>query len=294
MIDFSKIKLRPLKERKSKFSIGEIVRLDEKINVLNDENLKKLSAEILKARKNDEQVIFMMGAHLIKQGLSLFIIEMIRNGTIRHLAMNGAALIHDFEIAFIGETSEDVAENLPDGSFGMWTETLKMINEAVKKSSLGYGKAIGKLIHEKGMKFKEYSILYWCHKKKIPVTVHTAIGTEIIYQYPYCDGAALGRASYLDFKIFTDSVSRLQDGVIVNIGSAVIMPEVFLKSLSIVRNLGFKVDRFVSANLDMIDHYRTRVNVVERPTSKGGIGLNIVARHEETLPSLCKLLEETK
>jgi hypothetical protein len=287
MIDFQAIKLRPLKERINKFGVQDIITLDKNSKWQEFEGLKTLASHI-----KEKRCILMMGAHSIKVGLSLYLIELLKKGFISHFAMNGAALIHDFEIAYHGATSEDVSVYLKDGSFGMWDETLRLINETVKHTEGGYATVISKLIADKGFAYRDYSVLYWCYKLHIPVTAHTAIGTEIIYQYPHCDGAALGRASYHDFKLFADSVSRLDGGVIVNLGSAVVMPEVFLKALSIVRNLGYKVDRFVSANLDMIDHYRTRVNVVERPISNGGVGINITGRHENTVPALLRLLED--
>jgi hypothetical protein len=166
-----------------------------------------------------------------------------------------------------------------------------MMNEAIKEGSLenrGFGESIGRLISN--LPFREESLIYHAWKLNIPITVHTSIGAEIIYQHPSCDGGAIGKTSYHDFKILTDSLSKLEGGVLVNIGSAVIMPEVFLKSFTIARNLGFEIKKFTAANMDMIKHYRPTVNVLQRPTSMGGISLEIMGRHEKTIPSLYKLV----
>jgi len=291
-MDFSKIQTCPIGKRKNLESIKDFIRLDNDIEIEN-KDLKVLAEKIIKAHKDGKQVIAMFGGHVVKVGCSPLMIDLMKRGVLTHLAVNGAVTIHDFEIALIGETSEDVAANIEDGSFGMSEETGRMMTDAINagaKSGIGWGRAIGKMIAEKDLKFKEESICYWAYKLDIPMTAHTAIGTEIIYQHPNCDGAAMGKASYDDFKILTESLTKLQDGVIMNIGSAVIMPEVFLKSFTIVRNLGHKVERFTAANLDMLKHYRPKVNVVERPTSKGGLGLQIHERHEKTIPTLHKLI----
>lgn len=293
MLDFNKIRTIPLKERKNKFALRDMVPLENSQILTNNEDLINLSKEITKARENKKSFILMMGAHPIKLGLSLFLIDVLQKKIITHLAMNGAGAIHDFEVAFIGATSEDVLENLKDGTFGMAWETGHYLNQAAKKASgsnLGFGYSIGKMISDLDLPYKKFSIFYNAYKLDIPITVHTAIGAEIIYQHPECDAAALGKASYTDFKILTESVSKLEEGVIVNLGSAVIMPEVFLKSFIIARNLGFNINNFVAANLDMADHYRPRKNIVERPTSFGGKGFIILEKHENSIPTLHYLL----
>lgn len=292
MIDFNKIRTFPIKNRKNKFSIKEAIPVNNKIFVQNHQ-LESLADKISKARQDKKQIIFMMGAHPIKVGCSLLLIDLIKKGFITHLAVNGAFAIHDFEIALIGETSEYVEETIQDGSFGMAEETGKFLNDAAKEAAIleiGYGESIARKIKKNNLEYKRYSVIYNAYKKKIPITVHTAIGAEVIYQHPSCDGASLGKSSYQDFKIFVESVSKLEGGVVLNIGSAVIMPEVFLKALSIVRNLGFPVKKFTSANLDMIEHYRPIMNVVKRPTSSGGTGYSIIERHERSIPTLHKLL----
>lgn len=284
MIDLNKVKTYPIRERKNLVSLKDFMQLDAKYEKCDDPQLRELAKSILKAHKEKKKTILMFGAHLIKKGLSLYVIDLMKRGFISHLATNGAGSIHDFEIALIGQTSEDVALTLKNGRFGMAEETSSMINNAVKNSAAGYGLTVGKLVSN--LPNKEYSIFNAAYSLGIPITVHVAIGTDINHQHPSCDAAAIGRASYEDFKILTNSVSQLEHGVILNVGSAVILPEVFLKALNISRNLGYKVNNFTAANLDMIKHYRPSVNVVARPTANGGKGFNIIGFHEHTIPTL--------
>lgn len=289
-IDLKKVKLYSISERMNRVSIKDFVNPESEIGPFEDEDLDRLAERIVESYRSGKKVILMSGAHLIKCGLSLYIIELMKKKIITHLALNGAGAIHDFEIAFIGATSEYVEQNLADGSFGMAKET-GIINEIVKKSRSGFGESVGRYIEE-NLEHRRFSILGNAYRLKIPATVHVAIGTDIIHQHPNFDGAATGRASYEDFRIFVASVSELEGGVIINVGSAVILPEVFLKALSTARNLGCTVSKFTAANLDMIDHYRPRVNVVERPTAEGGKGFNIIERHEKTIPYLYKKVTE--
>ena len=293
MLDFSKIKTIPIKRRKNKVKLRDLVKPENSKILMDSIELNELSDITTNAVIRNKQVIVMMGAHVIKTGMSLLIIDLMKKGIIKHIAMNGAGPIHDFELALIGETSEYVENTIEDGTFGMIEETGKILNEAVKegaKNNFGYGYSIGKKISDLNLKNKEYSILYNAYKLDIPVTVHVAIGTDIIHQHPSCDGAAIGKTSYQDFRIFAESVSKLEEGVILNIGSAVILPEVFLKSLTIARNLGYKVKKITAANFDMNNHYRPRENVVTRPTSLGGRGFIIIGRHEHTIPTFHRLL----
>lgn len=293
MLDFSKLKRIPLSQRYNKVTLKDIIPLDNNIKPIVSKELNELADSVVKAYKNNKQIILMIGAHVIKVGLSLFLIDMMKRGIIKHIAMNGATPIHDFEIAHQGATSEDVAKNIEDGSFGMAEETGWFINTAIKEgaeNNIGCGNAIGKKIIETELRHLNYSILATAYKLNIPTTVHIAIGCDIVHMHPSCDGSALGKTSYEDFKLFTESVSKLEGGVLINLGSSVIMPEVFIKALSIVRNLGFPVRNFTTANLDMIRHYRPDVNVVTRPISLGGKGFHIIERHERTLPSLYKLI----
>ena len=289
MLDFNKIKTISIKQRKNKVKLNDLIKPEDSKVLFDSRELNELAEKLIDAYKNKKQVILMMGAHVIKVGMSLLIIDLMKKGVVKHIAMNGAGPIHDFELALIGETSEYVEQTIEDGTFGMMEETGSILNAAIKegaKNNLGMGYSIGNKINGLNLPNKECSILYNAYKLGIPATVHVAIGTDIIHQHPSCDGAAVGKTSYQDFKIFAESVSGLEEGVILNVGCAVILPEVFLKALTISRNLGFKVEKITAANLDMTDHYRPRENVVQRPTSLGGKGFNIIERHEKTIPTL--------
>ncbi|MBI2541632.1 hypothetical protein HYV80_02910 [Candidatus Woesearchaeota archaeon] len=295
MLDFSKIKTISIRQRKNKVKLNGLIRPENSKIMIDSDDFDELTGSIITAAQNNKQIILMMGAHVIKVGMSLLIIDLMKKGVIRHVAMNGAGPIHDFELALIGETSEYVEQTVEDGTFGMVEETGSLLNDAIKegaKKNHGMGYSIGKKIDELNLPNKECSILWNAFRLNIPVTVHVAIGTDIIHQHPGCDGAALGKTSYNDFRIFADSVSRLEEGVILNIGCAVILPEVFLKALTIARNLGFKVKKITAANFDMIGHYRPRENVVKRPTSLGGKGFIIAEMHEKTIPTLHRKIVE--
>ena len=289
MLDFTQIKTISIKQRKNKVKLNDLIKPDESEILFSSNEFNELIKIIIDTYKNNKQIILMMGAHVVKVGMSLLIIDLMKKGIIKHIAMNGAGPIHDFELALIGETSEYVEQTIEDGTFGMIEETGCMLNEAIKegaKNNRGLGYSIGKKIDDLNLPNRNYSILYNAYKLGIPVTVHVAIGTDIIHQHPSCDGEAIGKTTYQDFKIFVESVSKLENGVVLNVGSAVILPEVFLKALTIARNLGCKVENITAANFDMIDHYRPRENVVQRPTSLGGKGFIIIERHEKTIPSL--------
>src|SRR3989338_8709283 len=293
MLDFSKIKTIPIKQRKNKVKLSDLIRPENSKVMMDSIELNDLVYRTINASIRNKQIIVMMGAHVIKTGMSLLIIDLMKKGIINNIAMNGAGPIHDFELALIGETSEYVENTIEDGTFGMIEETGRILNEAIKEgaeNNFGMGYSIGKKIGDLNLKNKEYSILYNTYKLNIPVTVHVAIGTDIIHQHPSCDGAAIGKTSYQDFKIFAECVSKLEEGVILNLGSAVILPEVFLKALTVARNLGCKVEKITAANFDMNNHYRPRENVVARPTSMGGTGFSIIERHEKTIPTLHRLI----
>jgi len=293
MLDFNKIKTISIKQRKNKVKLSDLVKPEDSKILMDSIELNELADITINAAARNKQVIVMIGAHVIKVGMSLLIIDLMKKGIVKHIAMNGAGPIHDFELALIGETSEYVEQTIEDGTFGMIEETGRILNEAIKegaKNNYGMGYAIGKKINDLNLPYKEYSILYNAYKLNIPVTVHVAIGTDIIHQHPSCDGAAIGKTSYQDFKIFAEGVSKLEEGVILNIGCAVILPEVFLKALTIARNLGYKVENITAANFDMTNHYRPRENVVTRPTSLGGKGFIIIERHEKTIPTLHMLI----
>ncbi len=251
--------------------------------------LKEVAKDIARCGKENNEFVFMMGAHSVKTGLNPYIIRLMEDGFITCLATNGATAIHDIEIAFFGETSEDVSEQLPAGDFGMVDETSKLFHKSAKfafENKISLGKAIGKTIVEEGAKYRGISIFGKAYELGIPFCVHTATGTEIIYQHPDCDGSILGETSLRDFRIFANHIAHLSEGVILNLGSAVIMPEVFLKALSLARHLGNKVENFTAVVIDMIKHYRSFENVVNRPTIKSGKGYYITGPHEILLPLL--------
>ena len=213
MLDFTKIKTISIKQRKNKVKLSDLVKPEDSDILINSKEFNDLIKKIIDAHKNKKQIILMMGAHLIKVGMSLLIIDLMKKGVINHIAMNGAGPIHDFELALIGGTSEYVEKTIEDGTFGMIEETGSILNEAIKegaKNNDGLGYAIGKKIDDLNLQNKEYSILYNAYKLSIPVTVHVAIGTDIIHQHPSCDGASIGKTSYIDFKICTESVIKLE------------------------------------------------------------------------------------
>jgi hypothetical protein len=227
---------------------------------------------------------------VLKVGLSPLIIDLMRRGLITHVATNGASAIHDWEMAYQGATSEDVSENLPDGSFGFWRETMEALNGAAKRAQdngEGYGEAVGKQILEDELPHRDLSVFAEAARLGIPATVHVAFGCDITHMDPDLDGAALGAATQKDFWTFADSIGRLEKGVWLNVGSAVIMPEVFLKAVSIARNRGQLTDDFMTCNFDMLQQYRAFTNVVQRPPKNGR---SILAMHEIVLPLLHQAL----
>jgi hypothetical protein len=305
-LDFSKIKTYALSERPNKVAVGDFAGVPRKgesfagflkklPRFLAASDFQKIVTAIADAVRSQRPVILMMGAHPIKCGLNPVIVDMMRRGVISAVAFNGAGAIHDFETAYQGETSEDVQAGLDDGTFGMVDETSRLMNAALQAGGakgLGAGAALGEAIAEGRFERRELSILHTGIEKQIPVTVHIAIGTDIIHQHPTASGAVLGEATYRDFQRFASVVAQLEGGVVLNIGSAVIMPEVFLKALTIARNLGHEVRQFTSANFDMIRHYRPSENVVRRPTHLGGQGFYIVGHHELMLPLLFAAVAE--
>ena len=276
------------------------------------EGFDELIDRIVTARKNDRPVIWSMGAHVVKNHLSRYIIELMKMGVITHIAANGATSIHDFELAYLGGTSEDVPTAIEDGSFGMWEETGAWMNEALQygaKNGMGYGEALGYYIDIHPEKFpnREDCILWNAYKLDIPATYAIALGTDIIHQHPTCDMAAIGACSGVDFKRMAYSVAQLDGGVFLNFGSSVIGPEVFLKTLSIARNLGYPTFAITTANFDLVNlgnyrckigyevpnyYYRPRKNIVNRPTCRGGMGWHFVGDHLVTIPTLYDRVKE--
>ncbi|WKZ19180.1 MAG: hypothetical protein QY310_01145 [Candidatus Jettenia sp. CY-1] len=296
-LDLSKIKTYSIKERKNLSSINVFSKpvlpsdgihafFKSLPEILASANLRKIIHAIVEAYQNEHHVVMAIGAHVIKCGLSPLIIDLMKRNVVTALAMNGAAAIHDYEISLIGATSEDVAASLKDGSFGMAKETAGAFQSASAKGiteNIGLGRALGNRIHEEKNEYHGLSLLAWGARLNIPITVHVALGTDTIHMHPNISGKDLGESSHIDFKILASVVSELEGGVWLNIGSAVIMPEVFLKAICIARNLGYKVENFTTVNMDMIQHYRPRTNVLKRPTQ---YGYEITGHHEIMLPLL--------
>lgn len=305
-LDFSRIRTYGLAERANKVAVTDFAGIHEKggsvfefleklPRFLAANDFRAIAAAMAAAVKNGRPVVVMMGAHPIKCGLNSVLVDAMRRGVVAAVAFNGAGAIHDFETAYQGETSEDVQKGLDDGSFGMVDETSRLMNAALKegvREGFGAGQALGSAINAAQYPNRHLSILATGAELGIPVTTHIAIGTDIIHQHPTVDGAVLGEASYRDFQRFASVVAALEGGVVLNIGSAVIMPEVFLKALTIARNLGNKVEHFTAATFDMMRQYRPAENVVRRPTHLGGRGYYIVGHHEIMIPLLFAAVTE--
>ncbi|MEW6593914.1 MAG: hypothetical protein AB1413_03480 [Thermodesulfobacteriota bacterium] len=243
--------------------------------------------------KAGRPIVVGLGAHVIKVGLNPVLIDLMERGIITGLALNGAGIVHDTEIAMVGRTSEEVEQVLGAGAFGAAKETGEEINAAINQGAakgLGLGAAVGDYLLARNFPHNHVSLLASARRLNIPLTVHVAIGTDIIHIHPSADGAAIGRTSHEDFKLFCAMISDLEGGAYLNLGSAVLLPEVFLKAITVVRNLGHTVERFVTANFDFIRHYRPMTNVVNRPTMSGGKGYNITSHHELMIPLLAAAL----
>lgn len=297
-LSFDKLQTYSVHDRYSKVSVKDFAR-PVGPNMTISQLMEALPAQLMgvdfpdlikrtaQAHKQGRPIILGMGAHVIKVGLNPILISLMERGIISAIALNGAGIIHDTEIALVGRTSEEVADVLGKGAFGAAQETGEILNTAIIKGNqqgLGIGEAVGKMLHDEQLKFNDHSLLAAAYKLKIPVTVHVAMGTDIIHIHPSVDGSAIGEAGHRDFRLFCSLVSDLQDGVYLNVGSAVLLPEVFLKALTVVRNLGHEVKQFTTANFDFIRHYRPATNVVHRPTLEGGKGFNFTGHHELMLP----------
>jgi deoxyhypusine synthase len=269
--------------------------LDALPDTLAARDLRDLARAIAAAHHRRRTFLLMMGAHPIKVGLGPLICALIRDGILSGIATNGSAIIHDFELAFAGRTSEDVGAELGEGNFGMVEETGAFLNGAARiaaEEGRGLGEVAGREIERARLKFRDASIFAAAYAAGIPATVHVTLGADIIHMHPGADGAAIGAASFADFHRLTAVVAGLSRGVVLNLGSAVVMPEVFLKALNLARNLGNKVDRFTAADMDFVRHYRPRVNVVERPTIDGGRGIMLTGHHELMFPLLVAAIRE--
>ena len=307
MININKVKTYSIKSRFSKVKAGDFAKIPAKSrsfsafyaslpNILKAKDLNNVVDALVKAKRAKKAVIFMAGAHVIKCGLNPIIIELIKKKVITCICLNGAGIIHDFELAFQGKTSEDVGPSLKAGKFGMGRETADFINNAVYSGvaeGLGLGQSVAKKITEAKLPHKDLSLLYNAYKYNVPVCIFVAIGTDIIHQHPSFDAASTGEGSLRDFHTLVDNLRGINNGgVVLNFGSAVILPEVFLKALNLARNLGNSVKNFTTANFDMNFHYRPMQNVVCRPTAGAGCGYYIVGHHEIMLPLLAQAVIE--
>jgi hypothetical protein len=264
-------------------------------NILAGRSLREVAVAWVRARRAGRPVLLGMGAHPIKVGLSPLLIDLLKWGLLTGVAVNGAVIIHDAEIAMVGRTSEDVDQVLDSGQFGMARETAEFLNEATAwgaREGMGLGQAVGYRLAQSNFPFKHLSLLTAAAALEAPLTVHVAVGTDIIHLHPSLDPAALGETSHRDFRLFAAQVSRLAGGMYINLGSAVILPEVFLKALTLARNLGHRVEPLTTVNLDFIQHYRPLTNVVRRPTSGMGQGYALTGHHEILLPLLAALVIE--
>jgi deoxyhypusine synthase len=305
-VSLKKVKTYSITKRKSKVSLSILATPSSKGDTVKSffNNLPHVLAvndfiatvkAIAKARQNGRPVILGMGAHPIKVGLSPVIIDLVRKNIITAIATNGACIIHDFEISFAGHTSENVGEELNKATFGMARETGRYLNKAITngvKKGYGIGKSVGEMISKSRFRFKERSIFSTAYQIGIPATVHIAIGTDIIHMHPDADGSAIGEGSLRDFRLLCSVVSDLDGGVYINLGSAVVMPEVFLKALTVARNLDNKVENITTVNMDFIQHYRPRENVLKRPTIQKGSAYALTGHHEIMFPLLAAAIIE--
>ena len=312
-LSFEHIKTYPVRERHNLVTIDNLAAPGvDPVPEWGAPAFSELVDRIVDARRNGRPVIWSMGAHVIKNGLSRYIIDLMKRGLITHVCSNGAGSIHDFELSFLSGTSEDVPTAIADGSFGMWEETGRWMNEALQagaRKGLGYGESLAVCMEENPDRFpyREDCVLFQAYRNSVPATYHIAIGTDIIHQHPIVDFAAIGATSGVDFRRLCHSVAHLDGGVFLNFGSSVIGPEVFLKALSIARNLGYPTFRITTANFDLIDvgndhedfgyqdplyYYRPLKNIVTRPTHIAGKGWHFCGNHLSTVPNLHHMLLE--
>lgn len=310
--DRSRLILRPLAEREHDLDLSVILPLDTPVPDLPNPDLDAIAARVVAARERGAEVLLVMGAHVLRRGNSRFIIDLMRRGLITHLAVNGACAIHDFEFALIGATTESVAKYIRTGEFGLWTET-GWINDAVNEGArqgLGFGEAVGKMIVERGFPHRDISVFAAAFELRVPLTVHVAIGSDIIHEHPGFDPAATGLASYRDFLTLTDTICRLEGGVMLNFGSAVMGPEVYLKALSLARNVarqeGRQIAHFTTAVFDLADlgpdyraqppksdphyYFRPWKTILVRTVQDGGESFYVQGDHGVTFPGLYRRL----
>jgi len=314
IFDRSRLQIKPLAERVHDMTLADVLPLDALIPKFDDPQLLQIAERSARARRQRHPVILMMGAHVIKSGLARFVIDWMERGIVTHIAMNGAGPIHDFELALVGATTESVARYIQEGQFGLWRETGR-INDAVAaggRAGLGYGEAVGRMIEEEKFPHRDVSILATSYRLRVPVTVHIGIGYDITHEQPNCDGAAIGAASYRDFLIFAQTITQLQGGVVLNFGTAVMGPEVYLKALSMARNVarqeGKRLNEFTTAVFDLQDlgsdahhetskedaayYFRPFKTILVRTVADGGESFYVRGHHRATLPNLHRLVNQ--
>lgn len=297
--DLSDVRTYPLSSRQSKAQHSDFARVvrrgvsfsewfDSLPSILAGKDVRRVVDAMVRARTSDAGIVWGIGAHVIKTGVSPVIIDLMERGYVSALAMNGAGVIHDFEIAFAGATSEDVDEALGPGRFGMAEETGRLLNEAIRDAAerkLGFGQAIGEYLASRSPAYARGSLAVAAHRLGIPLTVHVAMGTDIIHMHPHASGAAIGDISLRDFRYFTSCIARLGAGVYLNCGSAVVLPEVFLKAVALARNTGRALDELTTVNIDFMRMYRPQTNVVNRPVAgTRGTGISLLGHHEVLIP----------
>ena len=305
--DVSGVRTYPLASRASKARIEDFARpvergasfkawFDSLPAILGAKDLRYAVQAVVDARARDGGIIWGLGAHVIKTGVSPVLIDLMRRGFVSAVALNGAGIIHDFEIALSGATSEDVDESLGPGRFGMAEETGVLLNDVIRRGAehgQGLGQAVGAFLSDRSPPYADRSLAVTAHRLGIPMTVHVAMGTDVIHMHPSASGAEIGDTSLRDFRFFTSCVARLRGGVYLNCGSAVVLPEVFLKAVALVRNQGISLDGLVTVNVDFLRMYRPHINVVTRPVvGTGGTGISLVGHHEVLIPLLAAAMIE--
>jgi hypothetical protein len=309
-LELVKVKTYPLASRSSKVKLDDFARplsddasigefLSSLPNVLAVETMRRIVARMRRAKETNKPIIWGIGGHVIKTGLAPLIIDLMQRGYVSAIAANGSVLVHDAEIAMIGSTSEDVDATLSEGIFGGADETGRLLNGAAQDGAadqIGLGEAVGRRLLALKPEHRQYSLLCAAYEARVPFTVHLTIGGDIAHFHPTCDGASLGATTHTDFRLLAELVKRMNSGgVYLNIGSAVVLPEVFLKCVTLVRNLGHPLSDITTANFDFIQSYRPQTNVVRRPTEKGGgEGYSITGHHELTIPLLAAMLVSSK
>jgi hypothetical protein len=305
--DLRDVRTYPLDSRRSKAQIEDFARpvgprasfkewYDSLPAILGALDVRRVVDALVGAKRSGGGIVWGIGAHVIKTGLSPVLIDLMRRGYVSALAMNGAGIIHDFEVALVGATSEDVDETLGPGRFGMADETGRLLNQVITeaaKDNLGFGQAVGRYLAQADAPHRKRSLAASAHDLGVPVTVHVALGTDVTHMHPHASGAAIGDVSLRDFRYFTSCVARLRRGVYINCGSAVVLPEVFLKAVALARNRGADLDGLTTVNIDFMRMYRPQTNVVTRPVAgTNGVGISLVGHHEILIPLIAAAVIE--